>query len=128
MKKWLKGGDGDAIFAVELVHLGSLYHDDVIDEAVTRRTVESVNARWGNLTAILVAMTNWLLVKARIQDLKSEGVQLLELDDAGAITAVRVLLRPIRAAMALSALMESKIERLPNRTYGLRAEYRTTAA
>src|SRR4051794_452026 len=35
--------------AVELVHLGSLYHDDVIDEAVTRRTVESVNARWGNL-------------------------------------------------------------------------------
>ena len=39
--------------AVELVHLGSLYHDDVIDEAVTRRGVESVNARWGNLRAIL---------------------------------------------------------------------------
>jgi len=39
--------------AVELVHLGSLYHDDVIDEAATRRTVESVNARWGNLRAIL---------------------------------------------------------------------------
>jgi heptaprenyl diphosphate synthase len=39
--------------AVELVHLGSLYHDDVIDEAETRRGIESVNARWGNLTAIL---------------------------------------------------------------------------
>ena len=48
--------------AVELVHLGSLYHDDVIDEAITRRTVESVNARWGNLTAILAG--DFLLAKA----------------------------------------------------------------
>jgi heptaprenyl diphosphate synthase len=48
--------------AVELVHLGSLYHDDVIDEATTRRTVESVNARWGNLTAILAG--DFLLAKA----------------------------------------------------------------
>jgi heptaprenyl diphosphate synthase len=48
--------------AVELVHLGSLYHDDVIDEAPTRRTVESVNARWGNLTAILAG--DFLLAKA----------------------------------------------------------------
>lgn len=48
--------------AVELVHLGSLYHDDVMDEADTRRTVESVNARWGNLTAILAG--DYLLAKA----------------------------------------------------------------
>ena len=39
--------------AVELVHQGSLYHDDVMDSATTRRTVESVNAKWGNLKAIL---------------------------------------------------------------------------
>jgi len=39
--------------AVELVHLGSLYHDDVIDEAETRRGVPSVNARWSNIMAIL---------------------------------------------------------------------------
>ena len=30
--------------AVELVHQGSLYHDDVMDSATTRRTVESVNS------------------------------------------------------------------------------------
>ena len=48
--------------SVELVHLGSLYHDDVIDEAVTRRGVESVNARWGNLRAILAG--DFLLAKA----------------------------------------------------------------
>jgi heptaprenyl diphosphate synthase len=48
--------------SVELVHLGSLHHDDVIDEAPTRRTVESVNARWGNLRAILSG--DFLLARA----------------------------------------------------------------
>ena len=42
-----------AAAAVELIHLGSLYHDDVIDEADVRRGVSSVNARWGNVVAIL---------------------------------------------------------------------------
>lgn len=48
--------------AVELVHLGSLYHDDVMDEATMRRTVDSVNARWGNLKAILAG--DFLLARA----------------------------------------------------------------
>jgi heptaprenyl diphosphate synthase len=48
--------------AVELVHLGSLYHDDVMDEAETRRTVDSVNARWGNMRAILAG--DFLLARA----------------------------------------------------------------
>ncbi len=39
--------------AVELVHLASLYHDDVMDEATMRRNVESVNSRFGNLVAIV---------------------------------------------------------------------------
>lgn len=48
--------------AVELVHLGSLYHDDVMDEADIRRTVDSVNARWGNHKAILAG--DFLLARA----------------------------------------------------------------
>ncbi len=48
--------------AVELVHQGSLYHDDVMDGAETRRTVQSVNARWGNLEAILAG--DYLLARA----------------------------------------------------------------
>ncbi len=39
--------------ALELVHLATLYHDDVIDEAVDRRGVPSANARWDNTVAIL---------------------------------------------------------------------------
>ncbi len=52
----------DGGVAVELVHLGSLYHDDVMDEAEQRRGVESVNARWGNLVAILAG--DFLLARA----------------------------------------------------------------
>jgi heptaprenyl diphosphate synthase len=48
--------------ACELVHLGSLYHDDVMDEAETRRGVDTVNARWGNLQAILAG--DFLLARA----------------------------------------------------------------
>jgi heptaprenyl diphosphate synthase len=39
--------------ALELMHLASLYHDDVMDEAAVRRNVDSVNARFGNLIAIV---------------------------------------------------------------------------
>ena len=46
----------------ELVHLGSLYHDDVMDESTTRRGVDTVNAKWGNLQAILAG--DFLLAKA----------------------------------------------------------------
>ena len=38
---------------VELTHLASLYHDDVMDEAELRRGAESANARWDNHVAIL---------------------------------------------------------------------------
>lgn len=48
--------------AVELVHLASLYHDDVMDDASQRRKVESVNFRWGNLVAIVAG--DYLLAKA----------------------------------------------------------------
>ena len=39
--------------SLELMHLASLYHDDVMDEAEIRRNVDSVNARYGNLIAIV---------------------------------------------------------------------------
>ncbi|MBW3557279.1 MAG: polyprenyl synthetase family protein [Actinobacteria bacterium] len=64
----LAGGaavDDDLIMggiSVELVHIGSLYHDDVMDEAESRRGVQSVNARWGNLVAILAG--DFLLARA----------------------------------------------------------------
>jgi heptaprenyl diphosphate synthase len=42
-----------ASVSIELVHVATLYHDDVIDEAESRHGVESVNVRWDNTVAIL---------------------------------------------------------------------------
>ncbi len=59
-----KSGDDpvEAGVAVELVHLGSLYHDDVIDEADSRRGKTSVNTNWSNTVAILAG--DFLLARA----------------------------------------------------------------
>ena len=50
-------GTGDEVIeaatALELTHLGSLYHDDVMDDADVRRGVPSAHAVWGNNVAIL---------------------------------------------------------------------------
>ncbi|WP_245595446.1 polyprenyl synthetase family protein [Glycomyces tenuis] len=43
----------DAAVALELTHLATLYHDDVMDEASVRRGAPSANARWDNSVAIL---------------------------------------------------------------------------
>ncbi|MEN3309472.1 MAG: hypothetical protein V7603_5674 [Micromonosporaceae bacterium] len=43
-----------AAAVVELTHLATLYHDDVMDEAAVRRGAPSANSRWGNSLAILV--------------------------------------------------------------------------
>ncbi|MCV7075535.1 polyprenyl synthetase family protein [Mycobacterium szulgai] len=47
---------------VELIHLATLYHDDVMDEAAVRRGAPSANARWGNNVAILAG--DYLLATA----------------------------------------------------------------
>ncbi len=51
-----------AAVAVELTHLATLYHDDVMDEAVVRRGGDSANSRWGNTVAILTG--DYLFAKA----------------------------------------------------------------
>ncbi len=52
----------EAGVSVELVHAGSLYHDDVIDNSDTRHGVASVNFEWNNTAAILGG--DFLLAKA----------------------------------------------------------------
>ena len=66
----------EAAAVVELTHLATLYHDDVMDEAPLRRGVESANERWGNTVAILTG--DYLFAKASdlLADLGPEAVRL----------------------------------------------------
>ena len=68
----------DAGVAVELIHVGSLYHDDVIDEADSRRGSVSANQNWDNTVAILAG--DFTLARASevaASSLGQEGVILL---------------------------------------------------
>ena len=62
--------------AVELVHLASLYHDDVMDEAPRRRGAESANARWTNTIAILTGDFLFARSSEVLADLGPEAVRI----------------------------------------------------
>ncbi len=66
----------EAAVVCELTHVATLYHDDVMDEATLRRSVESANSRWGNTVAILTG--DYLFSKASdlLADLGPEAVRL----------------------------------------------------
>jgi heptaprenyl diphosphate synthase len=65
-----------AAVVVELTHLATLYHDDVMDEALLRRGADSANSRWGNSIAILTG--DYLFARASdiLADLGPEAVRL----------------------------------------------------
>lgn len=61
---------------VELTHLATLYHDDVMDEAAVRRGVPSANAEWGNTIAILTGDYLFARASELVADLGPEAVRL----------------------------------------------------
>lgn len=65
-----------AAAAVELTHLASLYHDDVMDEATVRRGSASANARFGNSAAILVGDLLFGTASSVVADLGAEAVKI----------------------------------------------------
>ncbi len=50
----INSGHVDLALIVELIHLATLVHDDVMDEAERRRAQLTVNARWGNSLSVLL--------------------------------------------------------------------------
>jgi heptaprenyl diphosphate synthase len=104
--------------SVELVHLGSLYHDDVLDEATDRRGVDSVNARWGNLVAILSG--DFLLARA------SEIAASLGTEVAGLLAATIAELclgqvSELKSAFDVSRTTNAYLESISGKTASLMA-------
>jgi len=66
----------EAAVVCELTHLGTLYHDDVMDEAPLRRGVKSANNRWNNTVAILTGDYLFAKTSQLLADLGPEAVRL----------------------------------------------------
>lgn len=65
-----------AAVVVELTHLATLYHDDVMDEATMRRGAESANSRWDNTVAILTGDFLFARASQILADLGPEAVRI----------------------------------------------------
>ncbi len=62
---------------IELVHLATLYHDDVMDEAEVRRGTPAANVRWGNNVAILAGDYLFATASRLVSRLGPEAVRLI---------------------------------------------------
>ncbi|MCA1187734.1 polyprenyl synthetase family protein [Saccharopolyspora sp. 6T] len=60
---------------VEMVHLATLYHDDVMDEATMRRGAASANVRWDNSVAILTGDFLMAHASRMVADLGADAVR-----------------------------------------------------
>jgi heptaprenyl diphosphate synthase len=65
-----------AAVAIELTHLATLYHDDVMDEADVRRGMPSANARWDNSVAILAGDFLFARASRILADLGPEAIRI----------------------------------------------------
>ncbi len=65
-----------AAVAIELTHLATLYHDDVMDEAEVRRGSPSANSRWDNSVAILTGDYLFARASSILADLGTEAVRI----------------------------------------------------
>lgn len=83
LSNYAVGGDGSRPNVVkmatvmEFLHTATLVHDDIIDNADTRRNRASVNARFGNQTAVL--MGDWLYMSAFETSLQERKLSILDI-------------------------------------------------
>lgn len=102
--------------SVELVHLASLYHDDVMDEATRRRNVVSVNARWGNLLAIVAG--DFLLARSA-EIAASLGVEVAQLLASTLGRLCQGQVAEVKAAFQVERTEKEYLQAIANKTAAL---------
>ena len=104
--------------SLELMHLASLYHDDVMDEATMRRNVESVNSRFGNLVAIVAGDFLMARSAAIAADLGTPVASLLARTLA---LLTRGQVSEVRTAFDVNRTMDDYYEAITGKTAALMA-------
>jgi heptaprenyl diphosphate synthase component 2 len=100
--------------ALEMVHLSTLIHDDVIDEATTRRGVPTVNHRYGDKIALLLGDYFFAKTAGLIADVED-----FRIDQLFAQTVARVCegsIIELMSAHKLDVSIEAYLERIQRKT------------
>lgn len=101
----------------ELVHAASLAHDDTLDDAATRRGVETVRSRWGNHVAVLVG--DYLFAQATIYMANLGSLRLMDLLAETIRSLVQGELAQMKAAYRIDASAENYESRIAAKSASL---------
>ncbi len=102
---------------VEFIHTASLLHDDIIDEATTRRGRSSVNSRWGNQITVLAG--DFLYTKSMAMALSQDNLRILRLLSDVTLRLIEGEILEIERNGNLSATAEDHVEIIRRKTADL---------
>jgi len=102
---------------VEYIHTATLLHDDVIDEAATRRGRRSANSRWGNKTTVLIG--DFLYTKSMAMALTQDNLGILRLLSDVTLRMIEGQVLEIEREADLSVREEQHIDIMRRKTADL---------
>jgi len=121
-------GQRDILYGAvyEFIHTATLVHDDVIDEADTRRGRNSVNSRWGNTLTIL--MGDYLYIRSLSMALTGENLGILNLISEITLRMIEGELMQTHTTGRLDVTQEQYMDIVTRKTARLFAGCSETAA
>src|ERR1700738_942527 len=100
--------------AFEMVHLATLLHDDIVDNAMTRRGNPTVNALWGNNIAILLGDYYFAKTAGLIADINDNRIDHLFSDTVATVCEGTIL--EIMTAGRIDCTLETYFEKISHKT------------
>ena len=100
--------------AFEMVHLATLIHDDIVDEATMRRGKPTVNALWGDKIAILLGDYYFAKTAGLIADIEDSRIDHLFSDTVATVCEGTIL--EMRTAGCIDLTVESYYEKVKHKT------------
>jgi len=100
--------------AFEMVHLATLIHDDIVDEATTRRDKPTVNALWGNKIAILLGDYYFAKTAGLIADIEDSRIDHLFSDTVATVCEGTIL--EMTTAGHIDLTVESYYQKIKHKT------------